>query len=105
MRICFVRVLMSFVPTTKVDRPRLNLYDVVFDFGFGLGIILLRLPFLPFVTNVLSKLFYVDILTRSFINAGTCLGILAKDGVLLAAERKNTHKLLDEVKIVINALF
>jgi len=30
-------------------------------------------------------------------HAGTCIGILAKDGVLLAAERKNTHKLLDEV--------
>jgi 20S proteasome subunit alpha 3 len=30
-------------------------------------------------------------------HAGTCLGILAKDGVLLAAERRNTNKLLDEV--------
>lgn len=30
-------------------------------------------------------------------HAGTCLGILAKDGVLLAAERKNTNKLLDDV--------
>lgn len=30
-------------------------------------------------------------------HAGTCLGILAKDGVLLAAERRNTNKLLDDV--------
>lgn len=30
-------------------------------------------------------------------HAGTCLGILANDGVLLAAERRNIHKLLDEV--------
>ena len=29
-------------------------------------------------------------------NAGTCLGILAKDGIVLAAERRNIHKLLDE---------
>lgn len=30
-------------------------------------------------------------------HAGTCLGILANDGVLLAAERRNINKLLDEV--------
>jgi len=30
-------------------------------------------------------------------HAGTCLGILAKDGVILAAEKRNTNKLLDEV--------
>lgn len=29
-------------------------------------------------------------------HAGTCLGILATDGVLLAAERKNINKLLDD---------
>lgn len=29
-------------------------------------------------------------------HAGTCLGILANDGVLLAAERRNIHKLLDD---------
>lgn len=28
-------------------------------------------------------------------HAGTCLGILANDGILLTAERKNTNKLLD----------
>lgn len=30
-------------------------------------------------------------------HAGTSLGILAKDGILLAAERRNTNKLLDNV--------
>jgi 20S proteasome subunit alpha 3 len=29
--------------------------------------------------------------------AGICLGILADDGVVLAAERRNTNKLLDEM--------
>lgn len=30
-------------------------------------------------------------------HAGTCLGILAKDGILLAAEKRDTNKLLDNV--------
>ena len=30
-------------------------------------------------------------------HAGVSLGILAKDGILLAAEKKSTSKLLDEV--------
>ena len=29
-------------------------------------------------------------------HAGTCLGILASDGVLVAAEKRVTHKLLDD---------
>jgi len=29
-------------------------------------------------------------------HAGTCLGILAKDGILIAAEKRNVHKLLDD---------
>lgn len=29
-------------------------------------------------------------------HAGTCLGILTSDGIVLAAERRNTNKLLDE---------
>ena len=33
-------------------------------------------------------------------HAGTCLGILSNDGILLAAERRNTNKLLDEVLIL-----
>lgn len=30
-------------------------------------------------------------------HAGICLGVLANDGIVLAAERRNTNKLLDEV--------
>ena len=30
-------------------------------------------------------------------HAGTCLGILSSDGIVRAAERRNTNKLLDEV--------
>lgn len=29
-------------------------------------------------------------------HAGTCLGILAEDGILIAAEKRNVHKLLDD---------
>jgi 20S proteasome subunit alpha 3 len=29
-------------------------------------------------------------------HAGTCLGILASDGILIAAEKRNAHKLLDD---------
>ena len=28
-------------------------------------------------------------------HAGTCMGILGKDGIVLCAEKKNQHKLLD----------
>ena len=31
--------------------------------------------------------------------AGTCLGIVASDGIVLAAERRITNKLLDDVFI------
>lgn len=30
-------------------------------------------------------------------HAGTCLGILASDGIVLAAEKRNINKLLDDV--------
>ena len=38
-------------------------------------------------------------------HAGTCLGILANDGIVLAAERRNTNKLLDEVNNSVNLLY
>jgi 20S proteasome subunit alpha 3 len=44
-----------------------------------------------------GRLYQVEYAMEAIGHAGTCIGILAKDGVLLAAERKNTHKLLDEV--------
>jgi len=44
-----------------------------------------------------GRLYQVEYAMEAISHAGTCLGILASDGVLLAAERKNTNKLLDEV--------
>lgn len=44
-----------------------------------------------------GRLYQVEYAMEAIGHAGTCLGILASDGVLLAAERKNTNKLLDDV--------
>ncbi|XP_041365598.1 proteasome subunit alpha type-4-like isoform X2 [Gigantopelta aegis] len=43
-----------------------------------------------------GRLYQVEYAMEAIGHAGTCLGILAKDGVLLAAEKRNTNKLLDE---------
>ena len=45
---------------------------------------------------ITGRLYQVEYAMEAISNAGTCLGILAKDGVLLAAEKKTIHKLLDE---------
>ena len=44
-----------------------------------------------------GRLYQVEYAMEAIGHAGTCLGILAEDGILLAAERKSTNKLLDEV--------
>ena len=44
-----------------------------------------------------GRLYQVEYAMEAIGHAGTCLGILASDGVLLAAERRNINKLLDEV--------
>ena len=44
-----------------------------------------------------GRLYQVEYAMEAIGHAGTCLGVLASDGVVLAAERKNTNKLLDEV--------
>lgn len=44
-----------------------------------------------------GRLFQVEYAMEAISHAGTCLGILANDGVLLACERRNTNKLLDDV--------
>ena len=46
---------------------------------------------------MLGRLFQVEYAMEAIGHAGTSLGILANDGVLLAAERRNTNKLLDDV--------
>lgn len=49
------------------------------------------------VCHFAGRLYQVEYAMEAIGHAGTCLGILANDGVLLAAERRNIHKLLDEV--------
>ncbi|KAB7504860.1 Proteasome subunit alpha type-4 [Armadillidium nasatum] len=44
-----------------------------------------------------GRLYQVEYAMEAIGHAGTCLGILASDGIILAAERRNTNKLLDEV--------
>ena len=42
------------------------------------------------------RIFQVEYAMEAISHAGTCLGIMADDGVLLAAEKRNVHKLLDD---------
>jgi len=44
-----------------------------------------------------GRLYQVEYAMEAIGHAGTCLGILASDGVVLTAEKRNTNKLLDEV--------
>lgn len=44
-----------------------------------------------------GRLYQVEYAMEAIGHAGTCLGILASDGVVIAAEKRNTNKLLDEV--------
>lgn len=50
-----------------------------------------------FPLSLTGRLYQVEYAMEAIGHAGSCLGILANDGVLLAAERRNIHKLLDEV--------
>ncbi|CAJ0570433.1 unnamed protein product, partial [Mesorhabditis spiculigera] len=43
-----------------------------------------------------GRLYQVEYAMEAISHAGTCLGILAKDGILIAAEKRNVHKLLDD---------
>lgn len=45
---------------------------------------------------ILGRLYQVEYAIEAISHAGTCLGILTNDGVLLAAEKRNVNKLLDE---------
>jgi len=44
-----------------------------------------------------GRLYQVEYALEAISHAGTSLGIMASDGILLAAEKRNTNKLLDEV--------
>ena len=43
-----------------------------------------------------GRLYQVEYAMEAISHAGTCLGILAADGILIAAENRNVHKLLDD---------
>lgn len=43
-----------------------------------------------------GRLYQVEYAMEAISHAGTCLGILANDGIILVAEKKNPNKLLDE---------
>ena len=43
-----------------------------------------------------GRLYQVEYAMEAISHAGTCLGILASDGILVAAEKRNVHKLLDD---------
>lgn len=42
-------------------------------------------------------MYQVEYALEAISHAGTSLGILANDGIILAAEKRNTNKLLDEL--------
>lgn len=44
-----------------------------------------------------GRLYQVEYAMEAIGHAGTCLGIQASDGVVLAAEKRSVHKLLDDV--------
>jgi len=44
-----------------------------------------------------GRLYQVEYAMEAISHAGTCLGILASDGIVMAAERRKTDKLLDDV--------
>ncbi|CAD5206196.1 unnamed protein product [Bursaphelenchus okinawaensis] len=43
-----------------------------------------------------GRLYQVEYAMEAISHAGTCLGILASDGILIAAEKRDVHKLLDD---------
>ncbi|CAB3407256.1 unnamed protein product [Caenorhabditis bovis] len=43
-----------------------------------------------------GRLYQVEYAMEAISHAGTCLGILASDGIVVAAEKRNVHKLLDD---------
>ncbi|KHJ44660.1 peptidase, T1 family [Trichuris suis] len=49
-----------------------------------------------FIYTDLGRLYQVEYAMEAINHAGTCLGIVTKQGVVLAAENRNTNKLLDD---------
>ena len=44
-----------------------------------------------------GRLYQVEYAMEAIGHAGTCLGIRATDGVMIAAEKRNQNKLLDDI--------
>lgn len=47
--------------------------------------------------NIIGRLYQVEYAMEAISHAGTALGILAKDGIVLAAEKTVTSKLLEQL--------
>ena len=77
--------LFSHVDTT---RERLYFHLKVLNTGLVLHV--------TWYLTYPGRLYQIEYAMEAIERAGTCLGILASDGVVLAAEKKNTNKLLDE---------
>lgn len=45
---------------------------------------------------MVGRLYQVEYAMEAISNAGTCLGIVAKDGIVIAAEKKVPTKLLEK---------
>ena len=45
-----------------------------------------------------GRLYQIEYAMEAISHAGTCIGILAQDGVVLAAEKRVTSKLLDKAE-------
>ena len=53
----------------------------------------------------LGRLFQVEYAMEAISHAGTAMGILAKDGIVLAAEKKILSKMLDQIDTTHEKLF
>lgn len=84
---------MSFFP---VQARRYDSRTTIFS-PEGLSFVFATIIFIFNMFTFLGRLYQVEYAMEAIGHAGTCLGILASDGIVLAAEKRNTNKLLDEV--------
>lgn len=54
-----------------------------------------NVPDCPLFNPTLGRLFQVEYAMEAISHAGTSIGILGSDGIILAAEKRITSKLLD----------
>ena len=63
--------------------------------GSFLCYFIISILLLSYLKIFLGRLYQVEYAMEAISHAGTAIGILAKDGVVLAAEKKNISKLLE----------